>query len=79
MPAGGLAEAAPPPKSAAAIPMRSRASLGNPRNSSGVKNLLDPALLQVHDPVRQIHQIIEPVLRDQNGLALLLKQPQMAF
>ena len=43
------------------------------------KNLLDPALLQVYDPVRQIHQIIEPVLRDQDGLALLLKQPQMAF
>ena len=37
----------------------------------------DRSPVQVHDPVRYIHQVVEPMLRDQDGLALPFDQLQM--
>ena len=36
-------------------------------------------IFQINNVVCQLHQIIEPVFRNQNGFALALYQPQMFF
>ena len=63
-------------RSVARSPICSRCAWDSRRNSSGVKiPLISP--VQIHDPVRNVHQVIEPVLCNQDGLALALDQPQM--
>ena len=46
--------------------------LGQPTELFRCEDPFDRSPVQIHDPVRNVHQVIEPVLRDQDGLALAL-------
>ena len=51
--------------------------LGQPTELRRREDPFDLAPVQVHDPVRYVHQIVEPVLRNQDGLSLPFDQLQM--
>ena len=51
--------------------------LGQPAELRRREDALDRSPIQVYDPVRYVHQVVEPVLRNQNGLSLPFDQPQM--
>ena len=51
--------------------------LGQPTELFRCEYPFDLSSVQIHDPVCYVHQVIEPVLCDQDGLALALDQPQM--
>ena len=50
---------------------------GQPTELHRREDPFDLAPVQVHDPVRYVHQVVEPVLRNQDGLSLPFDQPQM--
>ena len=51
--------------------------LGQPTELFRCEYPFDLSSVQIHDPVCYVHQVIEPVLCDQDGLSLSFDQPQM--
>ena len=51
--------------------------LGQPPELRRCEDALDRSPSQVYDPVHYVHQVVEPVLRNQDGLSLPFDQPQM--